>query len=131
MQPSLDLRRLLLSFVTVAVLSCCAFGQAIAPPTAVSDQKAGSILFYPFYSSSSSDPAGDSRSAVTNTNHNNAAFVHVFLVSSASCSVADFFSCFTQMQTSYFLTSALDPATSGYILMVAVDGITGCPVKFN
>src|SRR5678815_3760929 len=79
---------------------------------------------------STTDPAGDSRIAVTNTNQSNAAFVHIFLVSS-SCSVADFFSCFTQMQTTYFLTSVLDPGTSGYIVMVAVDGVTGCPVKFN
>ena len=66
MQPSLDLRRLLLSLMTVAVLSCCVFGQA-PPPSEVSDQKAGSILFYPFYSSSSTDPAADSRIAATNT----------------------------------------------------------------
>ena len=130
MQPSLDLRRLLLSFMTVAVLSCCAFGQA-PPPTAVSDQKAGSILFYPFYSSSTTDPGADSRIAVTNTSTTSAAFVHIFMVSGSSCNVADFFSCFTAAQTSYFLASVLDPGTSGYIVMVAVDGITGCPVKFN
>ena len=130
MQPSLDLRRLLLSFMTVAVLSCCAFGQA-PPPTAVSDQKAGSILFYPFYSSSTTDPAADSRIATTNTSTTSAAFVHIFMVSGSSCNVADFFTCFTAAQTSYFLASVLDPGTSGYILMVAVDGITGCPVKFN
>lgn len=131
MQPSLDLRRLLLSFVAVAVLACCASAQAITPPpSAPSDQKAGSILFYPFYASSTTDPAVDSRIAVTNTNQSNAAFVHIFLVAS-SCGVADRFTCFTQMQTSYFLTSDLDPGTSGYVIMIAVDGITGCPVQFN
>jgi len=102
-----------------------------APPTAVSDQKAGSILFYPFYSSSSTDPASDSRIAVTNSSTTNFAFVHIFLVSAASCSVADFFSCFTPAQTTYFLTSMMDPGTSGYIVMIAVNGINGCPEKFN
>jgi hypothetical protein len=130
MQPSLDLRKLLLSFVTVAVLSCCAYAQAPPPVSELSDQKAGSILFYPFYASNMTDPGTDTRIATTNTSFTDNVFVHIFMVSS-TCSVADFFSCFTAGQTSYFLASTLDPGIAGYVLMVAVNGIDGCPVKFN
>jgi hypothetical protein len=48
-----------------------------------------------------------------------------------SCSPADAFVCLTRTQTSSFTTSDLDPGTMGYIVAIAVDGATGCPIKFN
>lgn len=41
------------------------------------------------------------------------------------------FLCLTPNQTSSFLASDLDPGTTGYLIAVAVDCVTGCPVNFN
>ena len=135
MTASLNLRRLLLSTLIVAVLSCCALaadpGLPYPATSEVSDQKAGSVLVYNLYTSSSVQPDADSRISTTNTHTSFSAFVHVFLIQGSNCSVADRFICFTGQQTSYFLASDLDPGITGYIVMVAVDGITGCPVNFN
>src|SRR5262249_49379666 len=103
------------------------------PPTSeVSDQKAGSVLFYNFYTSgATSGNAQNSRINITNTSSTSAAFVHLFFVDGANCSVADSFICLTTNQTSSFLASDVDPGVSGYIVAVASDGTTGCPVAFN
>jgi hypothetical protein len=135
MTASLNLKRLILSTLTAAVLSCCALAAdpgLVYPATSeVSDQKAGSILVYNLYASSTVSPDTDSRISTTNTSVNFAAFVHVFLIQGSDCSVADRFTCFTAQQTSYFLASDLDPGITGYIVMVAVDGVLGCPVSHN
>ena len=135
MTASLNFRRLILSTLTAAVLSCCALAAdpgLVYPATSeVSDQKAGSVLVYNLYTSSSVTPDQDSRISTTNTHVNFAAFVHVFLIQGSTCSVADRFICFTAQQTSYFLASDLDPGITGYIVMVAVDGVNGCPTNFN
>ncbi len=55
----------------------------------------------------------------------------MFLIQGNTCNVADRFVCFTAQQTSYFLASELDPGITGYIVMVAVDGILGTPINFN
>jgi hypothetical protein len=55
----------------------------------------------------------------------------LFFIDGADCSVADAFVCLTKNQTTSFLASDLDPGTTGYIIAVAVDRATGCPIKFN
>jgi hypothetical protein len=102
------------------------------PPTSeVSDQKAGSVLFYNFYTSgATSGNAQNTRVNITNTSSTSAAFVHLFFVAD-SCAVADSFICLTANQTASFLASDIDPGVSGYIVAVAVDGVVGCPVAFN
>jgi hypothetical protein len=97
----------------------------------VSDQKAGSILFYNFYTSgATSGNAQDTRVSATNTSTTSAAFVHFFMVSEG-CNVADFFLCYTATQTASFLASDIDPGVSGYNVGITVDGVNGCPVEFN
>src|SRR5262245_37243078 len=136
MQTSRTYIQAVLSIFAVAVLSVSALAAdpgLLYPPTSeVSDQKAGSVLFYNFYTSGAAGGnAQNSRINITNTSTTSAAFVHLFFVDGASCSVADSFICLTANQTASFLASDVDPGVSGYIVAVASDGLAGCPVAFN
>src|SRR6185503_2801583 len=98
----------------------------------VSDQKAGSILFYNFYTSSTSQPnRQNTRFNITNTSSTSAAFVHLFFVEGSSCNVSDRTVCLTANQTMTFLASEQDPGTTGYLIAIAVDGVFGCPFSHN
>jgi uncharacterized repeat protein (TIGR01451 family) len=101
------------------------------PGTVGSDQRPGSILIFPYYTS---DPinsvAQNTRINITNTDVSNSAFLHLFFVDGATCSSADSFLCLTPNQTTSFLMSDLDPGVSGYLVAVAVDS-NGCPTEFN
>lgn len=99
---------------------------------ALSDQKAGSVLFFNYYTSSATNPAGEnSRINLTNTDPTRMAWVHLFFVDGGSCSVADSFICLTPGQTVSLLASDIDPGVAGYVVAVTVDKNTGCPVRFN
>jgi hypothetical protein len=104
-----------------------ALPQATSP---VSDQRAGSVLIYNLYTSSTDSNRQNTRISITNIEPARTAFVHMFFVDGATCSVADSFLCLTPNQTVSFLASDLDPGTTGYIVAVAVDR-QGCPVDFN
>ncbi|MEP7272785.1 MAG: HYR domain-containing protein, partial [Acidobacteriota bacterium] len=96
-----------------------------------SDQKAGSVLFYNLFASSASMPMTENtRISLTNIHTELSAFVHLFFVDGSTCSIADSFLCLTPNETASFLTSNLDPGTTGYIVAVAVNRL-GCPIDFN
>jgi hypothetical protein len=98
----------------------------------VSDQSAGSLLVYNLYSSNSLTRYWhNTRISITNTHLLLPVAVHLFFVDGATCAVADEFFCLTPNQTASFLASDVDPDTSGYIVAVASDLATGCPVNFN
>ncbi len=120
--------------VFTAIVNCPAVGPGVLfPDTAeVSDQKAGSVLVYNLYSSSIAAPnAQNTRISITNTHPGLAIAVHLFFVDGATCSIADSLICLTPNQTASFLASDIDPGTTGYIVAVASDRITGCPIDFN
>ena len=97
----------------------------------VSDQKAGSVLIYNFYTSgATSGNAQNTRICITNTNSTVPVSVHLFFVAD-SCSIADAFICLTKNQTACFLASDIDPGVSGFVVAVASDDLTGCPRNFN
>ncbi len=107
-------------------------GSPFPPPSEVSDQKPGSVLVYNLYSSSIAAPnAQNTRISITNTNTTLPIAVHLFFVDGATCSIADSLVCLTPNQTASFLASDIDPGTTGYIVAVASDLVTGCPVSFN
>jgi hypothetical protein len=122
---------------TCISVSCATLGPGDAIPTVTSggasppsDQKAGSVLFYNTYTSSSDPNRENTRINLTNVEPNRSVFVHIFFVDGSSCSVADAYICLTANQTVSFLASDLDPGTTGYIVAVAVDR-NGCPINFN
>ncbi|MEP7338959.1 MAG: HYR domain-containing protein [Acidobacteriota bacterium] len=106
------------------------FGEPLPPSVASSDQKAGSVLAFPVFTSSATSPqVQNTRLSITNVEPTRQAFVHLFFINDA-CSVADSFVCLTAQQTMAFTASDVDPGTTGYIIAVATDS-AGCPANFN
>ncbi|MGE0882837.1 MAG: hypothetical protein AB7P14_04785 [Blastocatellales bacterium] len=135
MRTSRKLTHALLAVFTLVVMSSFALaadpGLQYPPTSEVSDQKAGSVLIYNIYSSgATSGNTENTRINITNTSSQRAAFVHLYFVSNG-CSIADSYICLTANQTASFLTSDVDPGVKGYIVAVAVDGVLGCPIRFN
>ncbi len=134
MRTSRKLSHALFSLFALVMMSVAALaadpGQPYPRESEVSDQKAGSVLFYNTYTSAANPITENTRINITNTSSTHAAFVHVYFVAD-NCNVADSFICLTANQTVSFLTSDVDPATRGYIVAVAVDAEYGCPISFN
>ncbi len=134
-----SLRRI--STVLFAVCALAAFatvtraadpGLTYPPTSELSDQKAGSLLIYTYYTSATAAPhLQNTRISLTNTSTTSAMFVHLFFVDGATCSISDRFVCLTTSQTLSFLTSEQDPGTTGYLVAITVDGVFGCPVAQN
>ncbi len=120
------------SVTACATVDCQPVGPGSLPRTTspANDQSAGSVLIYNIYTSSTDSNRQNTRLSITNIEPVRTAFVHLFFVDGATCSVADSFICLTPNQTATFLASDLDPGTSGYLVAVAVDR-KGCPVNFN
>jgi hypothetical protein len=134
MRTSRKLTQIAFSLFVLSLMSVAAWAaDPGAPyPTAseVSDQKAGSVLFYNIYTSSpSGGTTQNARINITNTSATNAAFVHLFFVAE-NCTVADSYICLTPNQTASFLASDVDPGIKGYIVAVATD-FNGCPTQYN
>jgi hypothetical protein len=134
MRTSRKLTQALLALFALTVMASAAFAADPGLPfpwdSQVSDQKAGSVLYYNYYTSSTATPNRvNTRVNITNTNSTSAVFVHLFFVD-AGCAVADRYICLTQNQTTTFLTSQEDPNTTGYLVAIAVNG-DGCPINFN
>ena len=130
-------RKLTQMFLALAALVMMAMSALAADPGTlarngvVSDQKAGSVLIYNLYASSSTDPSKENtRINITNTDDRDPVFVHLFFVDGSSCSVADSYICLSKSQTTSILASDVDPDTRGYIVAVATDS-TGTPIKWN
>jgi len=134
MRTSLKFTNLVLAIFAMAMMSMAALAADPGAPypwsSEVSDQKAGSVLFYNFYTSSATaSNTENTRINITNTNANGFAFVHLFFVAN-SCTVADAYICLTPNQTASFLTSDFDPGFRGYIVAIATDS-QGIPRNFN
>ncbi len=102
-------------------------------PSLPSDQKAGSFLAFPYYTSKS---GSDTRLTISNTGDKTVA-VHMYFLDS-SCNQADQIVCLTPNASQSFLASEYDPENTGYLLAVAVsDSLSnwgvepGCPVPYN
>jgi len=136
MRTSHTLTHALLALLALVVMASAARaadpGLRYPATSEISDQKAGSVLIYNIYTSNPVNLAGqDTTINITNTNTETTAYVHLFLVDGVSCSPTDLFICLTQNQTSTFFMSDLDPGVTGYLVAIAVDGVTGCPINFN
>jgi hypothetical protein len=129
-----DLNDAMLTRILTLAINCVPTGPGRAFPTAsdASDQKAGSVLIYPIYSSRVANlQRENTRVNITNTDPSRRVVIHLFFSEDDSASVADAFLCLTPNQTMSFLASDMDPDVNGYLIAVAVDERTGCPISFN
>jgi hypothetical protein len=120
--------RLFFSFMTFLIFLTSASAQPILN-VQVSDQKAGSLLVYPYYTSKAQDRR-DTRITISNPGAKSVA-IHLFMLDGSNCSQADQFLCLTANASLAFKTSELDPEVTGWILAVAVDPNDGRPIAAN
>jgi hypothetical protein len=103
------------------------FGIACIPNKFPSDQKAGSVLVYPYYTSSAQLKT-DTRVTISNVGKDWVT-VHLFFIE-RGCTQADQFLCLSPNASYAEKASVLDPEFTGYIIAVAVDNM-GLPVSAN
>lgn len=135
MRTSRRLTEALLALCALVVMGTSAMaadpGLSFPWASEVSDQKAGSVLIYNYYTSAPASPnLTNTRFNLTNTSTTSSAYVHLFFVEGSSCSVSDRYVCFTANQTLTFLASEQDPGTTGYLVAVVTD-FNGCPASHN
>jgi hypothetical protein len=93
MQTSHKLTRFFVACLALVAMATAALAQVTN--NIPSDQKAGSVLVFPYYNSTANG-AVDTRLTITNTSLTTNAYIHLFFVSSG-CSQADMFMCLTPM----------------------------------
>src|SRR5215212_8860005 len=97
--------------------------------SALSNTKAGSVLFLPKYTSDNANPGGvNTIMSLTNTNPRDGATVRIFFV--RDCQIASSFLNLAANQTRTLLASTEDPGKTGYMVVTAVNG-QGIPTQFN
>ena len=102
--------------------------------TRVSDQKAGSVIVFPYYTSTIGG-GSDTRMTISNISSAassvaNQAYVHLFFIDGTSCQASDLFLCLTPNASFSFKASEYDPGNTGYLIAVAVDN-QGLPTRNN
>jgi hypothetical protein len=103
----------------------------VAAAARQSDQKPGSALFFPRYYSDLNNAARDNTTlSVTNTSPTDTAYVRMFFVAAADCSVVEVDICLGPQQTRSLRMSDYDPGTKGYCIAVACTQ-GGAPTQFN
>jgi hypothetical protein len=117
--------RLFFSLAALIVLAASALAGPAPTNIGVSDQKAGSVLAFPYYTSLGTS---DTRLTISNTGDKDAN-VHMFFVG-ADCNQADQYICLTPNASASFLASEYDPSNSGFLLAVAVKN-NGEPISNN
>lgn len=107
-------------------------GYLDASLASIGGQLPGSLLVYPLYSSiSTNTQAEDTRLTITNTSPTDLVAVHIFWVDGSGSTIADTFLCLTSNQTTRYMASEFDPDIGGYLIAIAIDPLTGCPVNHN
>jgi hypothetical protein len=128
-----------LPILTSGVTSNFCFAMSAPPPgpgttipleSAISAQRAGSVLLYNLITSGLNPDVNDTRLTITNISQVNPINVHLFFIDGTSCAVADQFVRLTQNQTASILASDFDPGVTGYVVAVATDDL-GCPIVQN
>lgn len=144
MKPSHSLAHLFFALVALIAIRAISFAQPADSIVQVSDQKAGSMLVFPFYGSDGA--GGDTRLTITNVGPagvapavngigtaqtiSNQLNVHLFFLDS-TCAQADGYLCFTKFQSYSFRASEWDPVTTrGDLIAIVVDNM-GFPISYN
>lgn len=130
-----DSPRSTLVAILVSVLFCCGGAAAQGPGAAypataeVSDQKAGSVLLYPYYTSSSAAPNTQNTSISITQTADVPQPTRIYLIRNNGTINARHI-CLQAKQTASFSMGTLEAGNTGYIVIVAVD-LNGCPMAAN
>lgn len=130
MQTSHKLTHLLLIVIALLGTLIATSAQTSFPAPGVSDQQAGWMLVYPYYTSRSSNQKEDTFITITNASSTTTVAVHVYFMDGRTCAQADMFLCLTPNASEAFKASEMDPDNTGYIIayVVAQTGPqAGCP----
>lgn len=97
-----------------------------------SDQKAGSFLVFPYYTSKAAD-GRDTRVTISNINSSTrtTTAVHIFFIDGNTCYQQDMFVCLTPNASLSLKTSEYDPEVTGFMYALAVHPTTGIPLPNN
>lgn len=129
MHISHKLTHLLLALTILCCAALTGRAQDSFPASPVSDQQAGWMLAYPYYTSNAA--AGDETFiTISNVSSTRTVSVHLYLMEGRGCTQADMFLCLTPNASTMFRASELDPENTGYILAYAVNpsgAFAGCP----
>jgi hypothetical protein len=110
-------------------------GSALAQPNSqnilLTDQKPGSLLVFPLYTSDMGIPTHDTRWVITNTSDSQEVIVHMLMIDRITCEQTDMFICIKPRCSEIFLASVMDPDITGYILAFAVNANNGRPIPRN
>jgi hypothetical protein len=141
MRTSHQITRLFVALAALVALSTAAMANFFTPTVAnpgVSDQKAGSVLVFPYYTSAADGSFNRSDSLLTITNVCNGpattggipnySYLHLFFMN--GCSPADTYVCLTPNGSIQIKASDYDPTVTGYLIAVAVDA-NGAPTQNN
>lgn len=130
MQTNRTLLRWPIVLSILALLTSAAMAQLAGPPSdvTISDQKAGSILVFPYYTSDGA--TADTDIVISHAGGSGSVNVHLFFIDGSNCGIADTGVTLTPNGTIEFRVSAFDPMITGYLIAVAVDD-AGCPTNQN
>ncbi|MEP7337593.1 MAG: putative Ig domain-containing protein, partial [Acidobacteriota bacterium] len=133
---ALRIVRVLAAVLSLSLLGATASAQIpglqFPSDSEASDQKRGSILFFNYFTSSSATPNTiNTEISITNTSSTTSVAVRLFFVDGTTGASVSTFLFLTQIQTATFLASDVLPGVSGYIVAVAVNSATQCPINFN
>lgn len=120
MQTSHKSTQLLLLSIFLLGTIISASAQTSFPAPGVSDQQAGWMLVYPYYTSSSANAKEDTFITITNASSTRSASVHMFFLDGRSCAQADLFLCLTPNASQGFKASEIDPDNTGYVIAIVV-----------
>jgi hypothetical protein len=125
MQTTRYITQLFSALTLLVILAVNSFAGSTPVNAGVSDQKAGSVLVFPYYNSKS---GSDARLSISNVGATKTR-VHLFFTDS-TCSQSDLQVCLTANASITFKASEMDPENTGYLIAVAVDE-AGRPLAQN
>jgi len=106
-------------------------GAPIPSDSVAGAQKPGSVLVYNLFTSAANPNVQETEISITNTNAAQAVGVRLFFIDGANGAVSNQALRLAPNQTAGIHASQAAPNITGYVVAVAIDSASGCPVSFN
>ncbi len=106
-------------------------GIELPADTELSGGRPGSVLFYNYFTSGIDTLAENTIVSITNTNSSTSVLVRLIFINGISRNAGSLMVSLGGHEEQSLRVSDFLPESSGYIIAVAVNATTGCPVRFN